>query len=191
MELTALRSVQLLNQSDLARDGRLSQATVHRHLNILEATYLFERLPSYMISHTTRLLKAPKAFWNDTGLAVFLSGYYEESDLRKARELGAYFETFIYHHLRVLTGLMTPPGRIYFWRTQKGTEVDFVLEHGRRLLAIEVKQTDRPGYADAEGLRYFLREHPQAAGGLLVHGGRDIRRLDEKIVAAPWRVVTG
>ncbi len=93
MELAALRSGQLLNQSELGRDAQLSQATAHRYLNLLETTHMFERLPAYTASHTTRLLKSPKAFWNDTGLAIFLSGYYEEADLRKARELGAYFET--------------------------------------------------------------------------------------------------
>ncbi|MBI3241765.1 MAG: ATP-binding protein [Chloroflexi bacterium] len=191
MELAALRSGQLLNQSELARDAQLSQSTAHRYLNILEATHMFERLPAFTVSRTTRLLKSPKAFWNDSGLAIFLSGYYEENDLRGARELGAYFETFIYHHLRALTRLMTPPGRLYFWRTRTGAEVDFVVEHGRRLLAVEVKRTAQPGYADTAGLRAFLADHPKAAGGLLLHGGRDIYYVDKNIVAAPWTVLTG
>ena len=111
--------------------------------------------------------------------------------MRKARELGAYFESLIYRHLRILTRLMTPTGRLYFWRTRSGLEVDFVLEHGRRLLAIEVKRTANPGYGDDAGLRAFLAEFPQATGGLLLHTGREIRRLDEKIIAAPWRMVAG
>ncbi len=191
MEFTALRSGQLLNQSEIARDAQLSQPTVHRYLNILETTHMFERLPAYTTSRTTRLLKSPKAFWNDTGLAVFLSGYYQEEDLRKSREFGAYYETLIYHHLRVLTRLMTPPGRLYFWRTQAGAEVDFVLEYGRKLLAIEVKRTNHPGYSDVTGLRTFLEEYPQASGGLLIHSGREIRRLDQNILAVPWTVITG
>ena len=202
MELAALRSGQLINQSEVARDAQISQATVHRYLNILEATHMFERLPAYATSHTgctqpPRLLKSPKAFWNDTGLAVFLSGYFEEDDLRKSRELGAYFETLIYHHLRALTRLMTPAGRLYFWRMQTGAEVDFILEYGRKLLAIEVKRTHQPGYADAAGLRTFLSAYPQtgqspsAAGGLLIHSGSEIRRLDENILAIPWTVLTG
>jgi uncharacterized protein len=191
MELAALRSGQLLNQSELARDAQLSQPTVHRYLNLLETTQMFERLPAYTSSHTTRLLKSPKAFWNDTGLAVYLSGYYEETDLRKARKLGAYFETLLYHHLRVLTRLMTPSGQLYFWRTQSGQEVDFIIEHGRRLLAIDVKRTADPGYGDAAGLRLFLSEYPQAAAGLLLHTGRQLHRLDEKIIAAPWTMITG
>jgi predicted AAA+ superfamily ATPase len=97
----------------------------------------------------------------------------------------------IYHHLRVLAGLMPTPGRLYYWRTQTGAEVDFVLECGQRCLAIEVKCAERPRYDDCAGLARFLTENPQAAGGLLLHGGREIRRLGEKIVALPWMMVTG
>jgi hypothetical protein len=196
MELTALRSGPLLNQSELGRDAQLSQPTVHRYLNLLETTHMFERLPAFNASAvakqptTTRLLKSPKAFWNDTGLAIFLSGYYEEADLLKARELGAFFETLIYHHLRILTRLMTPAGRLYFWRARTGQEVDFVLEHGRRLLAIEVKRSTNPGYGDAAGLRLFLAEYPQAAG-LLLHTGQEVRRMGEKIISAPWTMIAG
>lgn len=186
MELTALRSGQLINQSELARDARISQSTVHRYLNLLETTYLFERLPAYTASHTTRLLKSPKAFWNDTGLAVHLSGYYSEQELLASREFGAFFETLIYHHLRVLARLMSPAGKLYFWRTNSGSEVDFVFEHGRRLLAIEVKHTSHPRYGDASGLRVFLEEHPHTVGGLLLHTGREIRMLDKNIIAVPW-----
>jgi hypothetical protein len=51
--------------------------------------------------------------------------------------------------------------------------------------------TDAPGYRHAAGLVKFLDEHPQAVGGILLHGGQQIRRLDEKIVAVPWSLLTG
>lgn len=191
MELLALRSGQMLNQSELARDASLSQPTTHRYLNILETTHLFERLPAYAKNRTTRILKAPKVFWNDTGLAVFLARYYQQDELRRARELGHFFEMFVYHHLHVLAQLMTPPARLFTWRTQAAQEVDFVLEYGRKVLAIEVKQTTRPGYGDIDGLKAFLTAHTDAVGGLLLHGGMDIRRLGEKIIAVPWTMITG
>ncbi len=191
MELLALRSGQLLNQSELARDAALSQPTAHRYLNLLETTHLFERLPAYTVSHTTRLLKSPKAFLSDPGLAVFLSGYYTPEELRKAREYGAYFETLMYHHLRLLTHLLVPAGRLFFWRTREGQEVDFVIEHGRKVIAIEIKATAHPGYGDIAGLQAFLRTHPHALGGLLLHSGSEIRRLDQNILAAPWTMITG
>lgn len=191
MELVALRSGQLLNQSEVARDAQLTQPTVHRYLNLLETTNLFERLPAYTVSHSTRLLKSPKAFLNDPGLAIFLSGYYELEDLKKSREYGAYFETLIYHHLRLLSRLITPAGRLSFWRRRDGTEVDFVVEHGRRIMAVEVKATKNPGYRDIAGLQAFLKEHRGAASGILLHSGREIKRLDKKIVVVPWIMVTG
>ncbi len=191
MALLALRTGQLLNQSEVARDAGLSQPTIHRYLNLLEATHLFERVPTYLGSHTTRLLMSPRAFWADAGLAVFLAGYFSADELAKARELGAFFETLIYQHLRVSCSLLTPRGRLHFWRTQTGDEVDFVIEHGRRVVGIEVKMTDAPGYRHAAGLAKFLGEHPQAVGGILLHSGQQIRRLDEKIVAVPWSLLTG
>ena len=191
MELSALRSGQLLNQSEIARDALMSQPTVHRYLNILETTHLFERLPAFLSSHTTRLLKSPKVFWNDTGLAVFLSGYFDIESLGAAREYGAYFETMIYHHLRVLTRLMVPSGRLFFWRRRDGVEVDFVIEHGRKILGIEVKRARKIGYGDISGLQTFLDEHPGAAGGLMVYAGDEIRRMGKKILAVPWTLLTG
>lgn len=69
--------------------------------------------------------------------------------------------------------------------------MDFVVEHGRRVLAVEVKRTSSPGYGDVEGLRRFLAEYSQATAGVLLHGGREIRQLDERIVAVPWTLATG
>jgi len=64
-------------------------------------------------------------------------------------------------------------------------------EYGRKVVAIEVKSTRNPGYGDTTGLRAFLEEHPSASAGLLVHSGRNIKRLSEKILAVPWTMITG
>jgi hypothetical protein len=58
-------------------------------------------------------------------------------------------------------------------------------------MAVEVKSTINPGYRDISGLQAFLSEHPNAAAGLLVHSGREIKRLDKKILAIPWTMLTG
>lgn len=190
MQFVALHSAQLLNQSEIARDAKLTQPTVHRYLSLLEITHLFERLPAYTASRTTTLLKSPKAFFRDTGLAAFLAGYFDVDELRKGREFGAFFETFLYHHLRVLTRLMSPQGQLYFWRTRNGAEVDFVIEHGQRILALEIKSTTTPSYRDITGLRFFLDQHSNATAGVLVHSGNAIKQLEEKIIAIPWTLLT-
>jgi predicted AAA+ superfamily ATPase len=85
----------------------------------------------------------------------------------------------------------TAAGRLSFWRKCDGTEVDFVVEHGRRILAVEVKAKNNPGYADIAGLLAFLDENPSAMAGLLLHKGNAIKRLGEKILAVPWSMLTG
>ena len=65
-----------------------------------------------------------------------------------------------------------------------------MLEQGHRCLAIEVKLTTTPRYRDTENLRRFLQVS-QAVGGVLIYTGQEIRRLDERIVALPWTVLTG
>ena len=64
-----------------------------------------------------------------------------------------------------------------------------MIEHGRRVVGIEVKVTDAPCYRHAADLAIFLSEHPQAVGGILLHSGPQIRRPDEKIVAVPWSLL--
>ncbi len=191
MQLLALRSGKLLNQSELGRDARVPQATVNRYLNLLEATHLFERLPAYTASRTTRLLKAPRAFWTDPGLAAHLAGLYDEQTLAASPLAGPLFETLVGHHLRTLSSLLVPRARLHGWRTRDGREVDFVVEHGQRLLAVEVKLTSEAQYRVAAGLAAFLDDHPRAAGGLLLYSGRRVVRLGERVVAVPWWLVGG
>lgn len=191
MELLALHTGQLLNQAEVGRDAGLTQPTAHRYINLLETTHLLERLAPYTAGRIQRLVKSPKVFWTDPGLPVFLSGYFDAESLKASRELGSFFEALIYQHLRVLSELLTPKARLYFWRTRAGDEVDFVVEQGRKILAIEVKLTDNPRYQHAAGLRSFLQSHPKAQGGILLHGSREIRYLDERIIALPWTLLTG
>jgi predicted AAA+ superfamily ATPase len=69
--------------------------------------------------------------------------------------------------------------------------VDFVVEHGRRLVGVEVKMSAQVSYKDTMPLRQFLEEYPQASGGLILYQGSAIRRLSEKILAVPWTLLTG
>jgi predicted AAA+ superfamily ATPase len=187
METLALRSGQMLNQTEVSRDTGVSQPTVHRYLNLLEASCLLVRLPAFAKNRTKRLIKTPKVYWVDPGLASFLAGHHEAESLESSREAGAIFETMVLLHLLVLSHLMMPRPRTAYWRTTTGKEVDFVLEQGRTLMAIEVKRTSSPRYTDTEGLQCFLAEYPETAAGVLVHAGTEILRLHEKIIALPWR----
>ncbi len=189
MEALALRSGSMLNQTEVARDTGISQPTVHRHLNLLEVSSLLTRLPAFSRNRTRRLLKAPKIHWIDPALATYLSGLHDPQAVRLSREAGGLFESLVLLHLQVPASLMVPQPHIFHWRTAGRQEVDFVLERGRTLLAVEAKFTTSPRYGDTKGLQDFMADYPETVGGLLVYDGEDIVRLHEKIVAVPWHVL--
>lgn len=191
MAIVALRTGQLLNQTETARDAGVSQPTVHRYLNLLEASFLLHRVPAFSVNRTKRLIKSPKVYWTDPALAAFLMGHYTLESVRKSREAGALFENLVLLHLQVLADLLYPPARIRYWRTVSGAEVDFVVEWGRSLTAFEVKLTNIPRYTDIKTLHLFLKEYPECRAGVLVYCGEEIVPMGEKIIAVPWNLLAG
>ena len=169
----------LLNQTEIARDLQIPRATVQRHLGLLETSFQLLRLPAYAINRTKRLLKSPKLYWSDPALARWLSGVEEPS--------AQHLENLVLADLLAWRDGQVPRPEVLFWRTTTEREVDFVVELGDRLLAIEVKATTQPRHGDAAGLRLFQDEYGErVAGALLLHDGRDTQWLAEGILAAPW-----
>lgn len=182
MRAAAIRVGQMLNQTELARDVALPQPTAHRYLNLLELSYLLIRIPAYAVNRTKRLMKTPKLYWGDTGLALHLAGNGEPT--------GAHLENLVLLDLVAWRDGQTDRREILYWRTAVGEEVDFVIEAGEKLLPVEVKATARPRLGDAAGLRAFRREYPKAARrGLLLHAGTQLEWLGEDALAAPWWMV--
>jgi predicted AAA+ superfamily ATPase len=182
MRVACLRIGGLVNQAEIGRDAGMSQPQVHRYLNLLETSYQAIRLPAFSANRTRRLIKAPKLYWSDAGLAMFLAG---ESEPR-----GAHLENLVLTDLLAWRDLNPVRPEVLYWRTASGTEVDFVVETSERLLPIEVKSSKRVGHADAKGLNAFLDEHPdRAAGGLLLYDGSEVFPLSPRVLAAPWWTV--
>lgn len=186
LESLALRVGNLINQTEVARDTGISQPTVYRYIKLLEVSNIIKRIPAFFSSRTKRVTKSPKLFFIDSGLCTYLAGYHNEDSLRNSREIGNIFETTIFLHLKILSDLMVPKAKIFYWRTHTGKEVDFVLEQGKNLLAFEIKLTKRPAFKDIKNLIAFIEEHPQTVRGVLLHNGSSLKWLHSKVLAAPW-----
>jgi predicted AAA+ superfamily ATPase len=191
LALLALHSAQVLNETALSRKLAVSQATVHRHIGLVEVSNLLFRLPAWTVNRGKRVTKRPKLHLADPGLAAFLAGLHSADEVREARESGALFESLVWQQLRVLASLMERPARLHHWRSSDGKEVDLVLSSGRKLLAFECKWTERPLASDARHLRLFRELHPECAVGVVVHAGSRIEHLGGGIVAIPWQVIGG
>jgi predicted AAA+ superfamily ATPase len=179
MRAACLRIGGLLNQTELSRDVGIVQPQAHRFLNLMEASYQAIRLPAFAVNRTRRLIKAPKLYWSDTALALFLAG---ETEPR-----GAHLENLVLVDLLAWRDVQARRPEVLYWRTATGLEVDFVIETPKRLLPIEVKAGARATAADARGLQAFLEEYPgESDGALLLHGGTETFPLTRRVLAAPW-----
>lgn len=186
MRITALRSGGVLNQSEIARDAGLSQPTAHRYLNLLEASYLLNRLPPYAVNRTKRLVKSPKLYFSDTGLAAHLAGIETEADLERSPLKGALLETLVLSEVLAWREGVAQKPEVMYWRSLTGIEVDFVIEHAGKLVPIEVKSSGRPRLSDTRNLSIFLKDYEEtAAHGVLLHTGTKAERLTDKIWAIP------
>ena len=179
MRAACLRLGQLVNQTELGRDVGLPQPTVRRYLNLLETSYLLIRLPAYAVNRTKRLIKSPKIYWGDTGVALHLS--------QETKPRGAHLENLVLHDLLAWRDARLDLPEIFHWRTTIGEEVDFVIETGDRLLPIEVKATTRPRRRDTTALRTFQAEYgARSRAGLLLHTGTLLDWITPTILATPW-----
>jgi len=186
MQICAVQNGRLLNIASLANDAGLSPATARRYLNILGASFQIITIPAYAVNKGKRLTKAPKMFWNDTGLAAHLAGIFDEKSLVQSREWGAWIENWVGTHLLVYTSLRSPRPTLFHWRTSSGHEVDFVLEFGKKLLPIEVKATSRPTGGDIQGLEVFMDTYSNAPLGIVVCQCNEPTVLSSRILALPF-----
>ncbi|HPN65383.1 MAG TPA: ATP-binding protein [Candidatus Goldiibacteriota bacterium] len=176
----------MLNETTISRETGISQPTIHRYLNLLETTNIIARIPAYHMNKKKRVLKTPKIYWFDTGLINFFRGIYKPGEID-----GILFEHFILNHIMIWASVKSPAASVYCWRTVKGEEVDFIIEHAGRTAAIEVKTASSISQKDAAGIYEFLKTYPSAAGGLIIYAGQKVQRLAGNVYAVPYQCVSG
>ena len=178
MQAVCVRIGQVVNQTEIGRDITLPQPTVHRYLNLLEASYLLLRVPAYAINKGTRLIKSPKLYWSDTALALRLAN---------TEPTPGHLENLILCDLVAWRDARSDPAEVCYWRTVKGVEVDFVVETGGMLLPIGIKAAARPRLRDTAQLQAFRKTYgEQSRSAILLHAGDTLDWLTPGVLAVPW-----
>jgi len=149
----ALRSANLLNKADLARDVGIAPSTANHWLSILEASGQVVLLEPWFSSRTKSIVKSPKLYLADTGLLCALLDIRSEDALRRSPAAGAVWETFICAQLRARERRAGSLRSLFYWR-DRTREVDFVLDIGGQLELFEAKWTELPSPGDAVNLAF-------------------------------------
>jgi predicted AAA+ superfamily ATPase len=165
----ALRSANLLNKADLARDIGISPSTANQWLSIAEASGLLVLLEPWFTNRTKTIVKSPKLFFTDSGLLCALLNIRSEDALSQSPSVGAIWETFVFAQLRHRERKTGNTRNLFFWR-DRAREVDFLVETGGGMQLLEAKWTELPDGSDAGNIE-FARSvigKPNAAEGLIV-----------------------
>ncbi len=182
----ALRSANLLNKADLARDVGIAPSTANQWLSVLEASGQIVLLEPWFSNRTKSIVKSPKLYLADTGTLCALLNIRTEDSLRQSPAVGAVWETFVFAQLRRRERLTGRVQSLYFWR-DRTREVDFVIENAGRLELLEARWTELPSVGDAVNLE-FVRK---LVGPTRVSGGAIICRSSNgyRLGAGPFRAL--
>ena len=186
LKLCAARTGQLLNKDELREACEINSKTFSAWLSILEASYIIHLVPPFFQNYSKRVVKSPKLYFNDTGLACSLLGLNSSEEVGVSSLKGALFETLVYSEVikRRLNHRLNY--NLYFWRDSKGVELDLVFEEMLKVTNVEIKSSATIQSDHLKNFAKFSRYAKEQAGKkFLIYGGNEEQtRKDIKIY--PW-----
>jgi len=191
MRGVAALSGEQLNYSTLAEICDKDVTTTKRWLSILETSGLVYRLEPYFNNISKRMIKSPKIYFMDTGLACFLGGWNTPDQLLNGARWGSLFETYIVSEIiksYYNAGLSKPP--LYYYRDKDKVEIDLIIEEGGVLYPIEIKTTGNPSRSLVNNFE-ILKKVPTKTvgeGAVICQIDRPLPITETVIALPPWMI---
>jgi uncharacterized protein len=174
VRLCAGRTGQLLNLQSLGNDAGVSHTTARHWISVLEASFILFLLPPLHANLSKRLIKTPKLYFHDVGLAAWLLGIENVGQIATHPLRGPLFENLVIAEVMKYRFNTVRQPNLFFYRDSSGLEVDLIYPIGNQLLPIEIKAGQTVTSSQVEPLERFLRIFPdRAQAPLLVYGGHD------------------
>lgn len=195
--LLAGRVGQIFNLASLSNDVGVSTTTIRNWLSVLKASYIVFELPPFFENIRKRVVKSPKIFFTDVGLAAFLLGIHTEEQASRDPLRGNLYENLIISE--IVKGALNKGIRpdIYFFRDSHGNEVDLIIRESGAIIPVEIKSSSTFSLDFIKGLERFHRLETQKcnAGAVLYNGEqqfnvRDIRIFNPLLAGELWQTLT-
>jgi uncharacterized protein len=171
LRLCAGRIGQVLNYNNLANEVGVSVPTIKHWISVLEASYLIILLQPYYRNFNKRIIKSPKLYFTDVGLASFLLGIHTKEQISRDPLRGQLFENLVVIDLmKMFTNRGLVPN-FYFYRDNNQHEVDLLIQQASTLLPIEIKSSETFHKSFLTGLHYFATISEQAPQGAIIYAG--------------------
>jgi predicted AAA+ superfamily ATPase len=185
VRLCAGRVGQLLNMQSLAIEVGVDAKTINTWMGILEMTFVAFRLQPYHKNFNKRLVKMPKLYFYDTGLAAALLGIENSQQLKLNPFRGALFENFVILDLIKQRFNQAKASNLFFWRDSAGNELDILIDQAERLIPVEIKSGQTVTPAFFKGLNYWQKLTGEE-GGYVIYGGNQIEKRSHGRTVLPY-----
>jgi len=188
LRLCAGRIGQLLNMNSLAVETGVDNKTISAWIGVLETSFILFRLQPYHKNFNKRIVKMPKLYFYDTGLASALLSIQNTNQIGLHPFKGALFENLIVTDILKTRFNKAKTNNLYFWRDNVGNEIDLLLDSGLTLTPIEIKsgQTITKDYF--KGLNYWAKLTKETSG-YVVYGGNTIQKRSNAITVIPFNAI--
>ena len=184
LRLCAGRTGQLLNMSSLAADVGVDVKTIGSWLGVLEASFIAFRLYPYHENYNKRIVKMPKLYFYDTGLASALMGIEDVSQLTIHPLRGGLFENLVVVDFLKRLYNNGKQNNLYFWRDNIGNEVDLLIKKGANRYPVEIKSAQTISDEFFKGIRYW-NKLTNTEGGYLVYAGDMLQKRSGEVNIVP------
>lgn len=180
-------SSKLIDFSSIGASLEISRPTLSSYINLLEALYLFDRLPVWTNNDYARIGKQDKLFMSDTGLMAAVLRWDEDNNWFADDRIGKFIETFVYTQLAAEVNVLGRNYQLYHYRDRDRHEIDFLIErHDGAILAIEVKAAANISPKQFTQLRWFREKYqPRHFIGVVLHTGDQVVAFGENLWAIP------
>ncbi len=189
LKICATQTGQILNLSHLSNECGIAVNTVKSWLSVLEASYIIFLLRPHHKNFRKRLIKSPKLYFIDVGLAAYLLDIQDETHVKNHPLRGFLFETFIVGEIlkRRFNNIKTH--NLYYFRDNVGNEVDVLMDMGSEVIPIEIKSGQTMNDEFLKGLNYYRTLNPTVKQSWLIYGG-DKYYLDGEHKICPYDQMT-
>ncbi len=185
LRFCAGRVGQLLNKSSLGIEVGVDSKTIDAWLTILESSFVIHLLKPHHQNFNKRLVKMPKLYFHDTGLACALLGIQSQNQIQTHPLRGNLFENFVVGEFVKTQYNAGKQGQLYFWRDNKGNEIDLIIDKGDSLYPIEIKAGQTITQAYFKGIN-FWNKVTRTNGGTVIYAGDMVQSRSSGIDVKPW-----